>query len=78
MRWESLRTMSAADITDDEAAELLAALVAIPSVNPHFRAAGEPDEWFNEARLADFVGSLAEERRRARWRSRWSRRSDRT
>ena len=57
MLWESLRTMSAADITDDEAAELLAALVAIPSVNPHFRAAGEPDEWFNEARLADFVAA---------------------
>ncbi len=42
-------------INDDEAVRLLSRLVAMPSVNIAFRQAGDPDEWFNEARLGAFV-----------------------
>lgn len=42
-------------ISNRAAADLLAALVAIPSVNPGFRQPGDPDDWFNEARVGDFV-----------------------
>jgi succinyl-diaminopimelate desuccinylase len=43
------------EISDAAVVDLLSALVAIPSVNPSFRVGGEPDEWFNEARVAAFV-----------------------
>jgi succinyl-diaminopimelate desuccinylase len=43
------------DISDAAAAELLSALVAVPSVNPAFRTGDEPAEWFNEARIAAVV-----------------------
>ena len=42
-------------LSDAAAADLLAALVRIPSVNPAFRQPGDPDDWFNEARVAGFV-----------------------
>jgi succinyl-diaminopimelate desuccinylase len=42
-------------IDDDEVAKLLSRLVAVPSVNIAFRQAGDPDEWFNEARLGAVV-----------------------
>ena len=44
-------------ITDDDVIELLSALVAIPSVNPAFRQAGDPAEWFGEAAVAQEVSS---------------------
>lgn len=47
--------MSESGITEGEAGELLAKLVAIPSVNPSFRQAGDPDDWFDEARCGAFV-----------------------
>ena len=43
-------TISAASVT-----ELLSRLVEIPSVNPAFRQPGDPDQWFNEARVAALV-----------------------
>ena len=42
-------------INDDEVVKLLSRLVAVPSVNIAFRQPGDPDEWFNEARLAAVV-----------------------
>jgi acetylornithine deacetylase len=44
-----------AGINDDEVVKLLSRLVAVPSVNVAFRQAGDPDEWFHEARLAAVV-----------------------
>src|SRR5262245_34238057 len=44
-----------AGINDDEVVRLLARLIAVPSVNIAFRQPGDPDEWFNEARLAAVV-----------------------
>ena len=44
-----------AAITDADVVELLSGLVAIPSINPAFRQAGDPDHWFGEARAAGFV-----------------------
>ncbi|MGE3876686.1 MAG: M20 family metallopeptidase [Parvibaculaceae bacterium] len=44
-----------AGITDDEVVKLLSRLVAVPSVNIAFRQPGDPDEWFNEARLGAVV-----------------------
>lgn len=38
-----------------EVAELLAALVEIPSVNPFFTRQDRPAEWFGEAKLAAFI-----------------------
>ena len=35
--------------------KLLSELVAIPSINPAFRRDGEPEQWFGEAVLADYV-----------------------
>jgi acetylornithine deacetylase len=43
------------DITAEAAAELIAAMVAIPSVNPKLRSPGAPDAWFGEERMAHFV-----------------------
>lgn len=43
------------EVSDAAAAGLLARLVAIPSVNVAFRQPGDPDDWFGEARVADFV-----------------------
>ena len=42
-------------ISDADVVELLSSLIAIPSVNPAFRQAGDPDEWFGEAKAAAFV-----------------------
>ena len=42
-------------ISDDETVKLLSLLVSVPSVNIAFRQAGDPDEWFNEARLGAVV-----------------------
>ncbi len=42
-------------IDDAEAAKLLSLLVSVPSVNLAFRQPGDPDEWFNEARLGTVV-----------------------
>jgi succinyl-diaminopimelate desuccinylase len=47
--------MADADAPDAATADLLAALVRIPSVNPAFGQPGDPDEWFNEGRMAGFV-----------------------
>lgn len=44
----------------DDVATLLAALVAIPSVNPSFRKPGLPDEWFHEARVARYIAGWLE------------------
>ena len=49
-------------ISEDEAAKLLAALVAIPSVNPHFRLPGDPYDWFDEARAGAFVADWLSQR----------------
>lgn len=44
-----------------EAERLLRLIVATPSINPAFRAPGDPPEWFGEARLAGVLaGWLAE------------------
>ena len=43
------------DISRHDVAELLSALVAIPSINPAFRREGQPPDWFGEAPLARFV-----------------------
>ena len=49
-------TMTATDcITREEVHDLLAALVAIPSINPFFTRPDRPAEWFGEARLATFI-----------------------
>lgn len=42
-------------INDAEVVKLLSRLVEVPSVNIAFRQAGDPDEWFNEARLGAVV-----------------------
>jgi acetylornithine deacetylase len=42
-------------ISHDDAVTLLSELIAIPSVNPDFRREGDPDHWFSELRLAQFV-----------------------
>ncbi len=43
------------DISRHDVAELLSALVTIPSINPAFRREGQPPDWFGEAPLARFV-----------------------
>jgi succinyl-diaminopimelate desuccinylase len=49
-------------ISEEEVTALLTALVAIPSVNPAYRRADEPPDWFGEERLARVVtGWLAAE-----------------
>ncbi len=48
-------TQTSSTISDAAAADLLSRLVAIPSVNPAFRQAGYPDDWFDEARVAEVV-----------------------
>jgi len=42
-------------INDDETVKLLSLLVSVPSVNIAFRQPGDPDDWFNEARLGAVV-----------------------
>ena len=42
-------------ISEAAAADLLACMVAIPSINPAFRQAGDPDHLFGEAAMAAFV-----------------------
>ena len=42
-------------INDDEVVKLLSLLVSVPSINIEFRQAGDPIEWFNEARLGAVV-----------------------
>lgn len=48
-------------IDDDEVAKLLSRLVSVPSVNIAFRQSGDPDEWFNEARLGAVVADWLSE-----------------
>lgn len=43
------------DISEADVVDLLSRLVEIPSVNPAFRQPGDPEDWFNEQRLAVFV-----------------------
>jgi acetylornithine deacetylase len=50
------------EITDDDVVALLSRLVSVPSVNIAFRQAGDPDDWFNEARLAGVVADWLRER----------------
>jgi succinyl-diaminopimelate desuccinylase len=45
----------ASHIDDAETEKLLSLLVSVPSVNIAFRQPGDPDEWFNEARLGAVV-----------------------
>ncbi|MGU3401229.1 M20 family metallopeptidase [Brucellaceae bacterium D45D] len=47
--------MTNSRIGTDEVAQLLGAMVAIPSINPSFQKNDLPAEWFGEARLADFI-----------------------
>ncbi len=47
--------MSAEAVTEAAVAALLADLVSIPSINPDFREAGEPETWFGEGNLGNFV-----------------------
>jgi acetylornithine deacetylase len=54
MNVEATRTPQAG-INDDEVVKLLSQLISVPSVNIAFRQPGEPDEWFNEARLGAVV-----------------------
>ena len=42
-------------VSEADVAALLGELVAIPSVNPAFRREGEPDHWFGEARIGEYV-----------------------
>jgi acetylornithine deacetylase len=42
-------------VSEADVAALLAELVAIPSVNPSFRGEGEPDHWFGEEALGNYV-----------------------
>jgi succinyl-diaminopimelate desuccinylase len=42
-------------IPDSDVVDLLSRLIAIPSVNPAFRQPGDPEHWFGEAKLAEFV-----------------------
>jgi len=42
-------------MTREAVAELLAAMVEIPSINPFFTRQDRPAEWFGEARLAHFI-----------------------
>lgn len=53
---------NAAGIDDAEVVKLLSQLVAVPSVNRAFRQPGDPDEWFDEARVgaavADWLQAL--------------------
>ncbi len=49
------KTPAAPGIDDAETAKLLSLLVSVPSVNIAFRQPGDPDDWFNEARLGAVV-----------------------
>jgi acetylornithine deacetylase/succinyl-diaminopimelate desuccinylase-like protein len=42
-------------VTDEAAAELLAQLVGLPSVNPAFQRAGDDPSWFGEARYSQWL-----------------------
>ena len=42
-------------LAEAEVVRLLGEMVAIPSVNPAFRRDGEPEHWFGEAALGDYV-----------------------
>ncbi|MCB8876795.1 M20/M25/M40 family metallo-hydrolase [Acidisoma silvae] len=42
---------------DDAATNLLSRLIEIPSINPAFRAEGDPADWFGEQAKAEFVAS---------------------
>jgi succinyl-diaminopimelate desuccinylase len=42
-------------IDDGEVVKLLSLLVSVPSVNSAFRQPGDPDHWFNEAKLGAVV-----------------------
>ncbi|HEX3982140.1 MAG TPA: M20/M25/M40 family metallo-hydrolase, partial [Acidisoma sp.] len=46
---------------DEAATRLLSRLVEIPSINPAFRAEGDPPEWFGEQAKADFVAGWLRE-----------------
>ena len=48
-------------IDDAEVVKLLSRLVSVPSVNIAFRQPGDPDEWFNEARLGAVVADWLSE-----------------
>ncbi|MGE0240149.1 MAG: M20 family metallopeptidase, partial [Parvibaculaceae bacterium] len=50
-----------AGINDEEVVKLLSRLVSVPSVNIAFRQPGDPDDWFNEARLGAVVADWLRE-----------------
>jgi acetylornithine deacetylase len=50
-----LATAPELNTADGDTARLLSRLVEIPSINPAFRAEGDPDAWFGEAAKAEFV-----------------------
>jgi acetylornithine deacetylase len=52
---EHVKKTAPAGIADAEAVKLLSLLVSVPSVNIAFRQAGDPDHWFNEAKLGAVV-----------------------
>ncbi|MCB8881242.1 M20/M25/M40 family metallo-hydrolase [Acidisoma cellulosilytica] len=58
-----MMTLSAAPAlnTDDATARLLSRLVEIPSINPAFRAEGDPPSWFGEKAKAEFVAGWLRE-----------------
>jgi succinyl-diaminopimelate desuccinylase len=47
--------MTTAGVTREEVVSLLAAMVAIPSINPALARAGDPAEWAGEGAMAHFV-----------------------
>jgi succinyl-diaminopimelate desuccinylase len=52
---DHIKKSTPAGIDDAEAMKLLALLVSVPSVNIAFRQPGDPDHWFNEAKLGAVV-----------------------
>jgi succinyl-diaminopimelate desuccinylase len=52
---DQIKKTTPAGIDDAEAVKLLSLLVSVPSVNIAFRQPGDPDHWFNEAKLGAVV-----------------------
>jgi hypothetical protein len=52
---DQIKKTSPSSIDDAEVVKLLSRLVSVPSVNSAFRQPGDPDHWFNEAKLGAVV-----------------------
>jgi succinyl-diaminopimelate desuccinylase len=52
---DQIKKTAPSGIDDAEVVKLLSLLVSVPSVNSAFRQPGDPDHWFNEAKLAAVV-----------------------